>query len=120
MEKKVNKFIYWTPRIMSILFIIFLTLFSLDVFEGHYGFGGTVVALLIHNIPAVILAIVLWLAWKREIVGGIIFILAGFLYLGLILRNPEFEWYLLSYSFIIAVPTFFIGTLFLVGWLKKR
>ena len=52
MKKKINKFIYWTPRILAILFILFLAMFSLDIFEGNYGFLGTIAGLFMHNIPA--------------------------------------------------------------------
>lgn len=55
---KVNKYIFWTPRILSILFILFLAMFSLDIFEGNYGFWGTIVGLFMHNIPAMILLII--------------------------------------------------------------
>src|SRR3989344_1376326 len=77
---KVNKFIFWTPRVLSILFIIFLALMSLDVLEGNYGFWRTILGLFMHNIPAIILLIVLIVSWKYEIIGGISFILAGILY----------------------------------------
>ena len=56
---KVNKFIFWTPRILAILFILFLAMFSLDVFESASGFGEILVGLFIHNIPAMILLVVL-------------------------------------------------------------
>ena len=49
MEIKINKFIYWTPRVLSILFLIFLALFSLDIFEMNLGFWGTIVGLFMHN-----------------------------------------------------------------------
>jgi hypothetical protein len=118
-----NKFIYWTPRILSILFIAFLAMFSLDIFGNGYGFWGTILGLFMHNIPVIILSIILWISWKSEIVGGIVFILAGLLYVGNILfKSPgnQFEWYMLSYSFIIAGPALFIGILFLIGWSKRK
>lgn len=121
--KKVNKWIYWIPRILAILFILFLALFSLDVFDGNYGFWGTLLALLIHNIPSIVLAIILAISWKYEIVGGITFILAGLLFFILTLikaiNNPH-GWSIFGYSLIILIPTLLIGILFLVGWLKKR
>lgn len=119
MEKKINKFIYWTPRILSILFILFLALFSLDIFDLKLGFWQTIVGLFMHNIPSLILLIVLIISWKHEIVGGIAFILAGLLYIILLMMNP-FEWYMLSWSLIIAGPAFLIGILFTVGWFKKK
>ncbi|EKD56826.1 MAG: hypothetical protein ACD_58C00074G0001 [uncultured bacterium] len=124
MKKKVNKFVYWTPRILSIIFILFLSLFSLDVFEGNYGFWGTVLALFMHNIPSIVLLIILIISWNKEIVGGIAFILAGLLYcainiIGLIQSNP-IEWYRLAWCVQIAIPAFFIGILFLMGWFQKK
>ncbi len=120
---KINKFIYWAPRILSIMFLIFLALFSLDIFEGNYGFWGTIEGLFMHNIPVFILLGILIVAWKREIVGGIGFILAGLLYESRfaipMMRDPQFQWEFLLPSPIIAGPAFLIGILFLIGWFKK-
>ncbi len=118
--KKVNKFIYWTPRILSIIFILFLSLFSLDVFGNNLSFWQTVGALFIHNIPTIILIIVLLISWKYEIVGGIAFILAGLAYIYLILFRNQFEWYYLAWIVQISGPAFLIGILFLVNWFKKK
>lgn len=123
MENKINKVVYWTPRILSIMFLLFLAMFSLDIFEGDYGFWGTVVGLFMHNIPVFILAIILWISWKYEIVGGIGFILAGILYIAMILMNiikTGFEWYYLAWALQISGIAFLIGILFLVGWFKKK
>jgi hypothetical protein len=120
MDKKISKFIYWTPRILSIIFICFIALFSLDVFGNNYGFWGTALAFLMHNIPSFILLAILIISWKREIVGGVAFILAGLLYILTLAMNPQFEWYMISWSVTIAGPAFLIGILFLVGWFKKR
>lgn len=119
MKKKINKFLYWTPRILSIIFIIFLALFSLDVFDGNYTFFQTLLGLFMHNIPSLFLLITLLISWKHEIVGGIVFILAGIFYISMILINNSFEGSFYG-ALIIAGPAFFIGILFLLGWLKKK
>jgi len=119
-KPKVNKFIYWIPRIVSIIFILFLAMFSLDVFGNDYGFWGTLLAFLMHNIPVFILTAVLIISWKHEIVGGIAFILAGLLYIIMLLLSPNRQWYMLSWSIIIAGPAFLIGALFLVNWFGKK
>jgi hypothetical protein len=122
-KNKVPKWIYWTPRILSIIFVFFLALMSLDVFEESLGFWGTILGLFMHNIPAMILLIVLIISWKYEIVGGIGFILGGILYISMILKNIialGFEWYYLSWAVQISGIAFFIGILFLVGWNRKK
>ena len=121
---KVNKFIFWIPRILGIIFILFLAMFSLDVFDNSYTFWETIVGLFMHNIPALILLVVLIISWKYELVGAIIFILAGLFYIGTLLitisMDSSPQWYMLVWSLIIAGPAFLIGILFLVGWSQKK
>jgi len=118
-KPKISKFLYWAPRILSILFILFLSLFSLDIFGNNYTFWETVVGLFMHNLPSLVLLIVLLISWKHELVGGVAFILAGLLYIvSTFMRVP---WYLaLSWSLIIAGPAFLIGILWIINWIKKK
>jgi len=120
MKKKINKFIYWTPRILGIIFILFLMMFSLDIFEPGLTVWQIIISLFMHNIPSLILLIFLIISWKYEIVGGIVFILAGLLYNVLLAMNPNFEWYMLIWSLIISGPAFLVGILFLINWFKKK
>ena len=122
MKKKINKFVYWTPRIVSIILLLFLATFSLDVFEPGLTAWQIALGLFMHNIPVFILAIVLWISWKHEIVGGVAFILASVAHVVFsILRENIDPWYItLAISLIVDGPAFFIGILFLIGWFKKR
>jgi len=106
--------IFWAPRILSILFIIFLALFALDVFEEGRGFWGTALALFIHLIPNFVLVIILILSWKWEWIGGILYIAAGIFYL-VAVRNQHISAYI-----CISGTAFLIGVLFLIGWFSKR
>lgn len=118
-----NKFIYWAPRVLAILFILFLAMFSLDIFDGNYGFWGTVVGLFMHNIPSLVLTVLLVVAWKREIVGAIAFGAGGLLYIGTIVMtaiNNQFEWYMVSWCLMIAGPAFVVAFLFLINWRKRK
>ncbi|MFA5062400.1 MAG: hypothetical protein WC526_04615 [Patescibacteria group bacterium] len=94
-----KKFLYWLPRILSILLIIFISLFALDVFEEPQWF----LPLLIHLIPSFILIILTIIAWKHEKFGGFAFIVAGLLML--VFTNFK--------SLIISIPIVIIGALFL-------
>ena len=123
MGKKISRFVYWTPRILSILFILFLAMFSLDVFEGNCGFWGTILGLFMHNIPALVLLVVLIISWKYEyeIVGGIVFVLAGLLYIIMVIIRSSLPLPIaISWSLTIAGPAFLIGILFMINWFKKK
>ena len=117
--KKVSKFVYWTPRILSIIFLCFLALFSLDIFDMQLGFWGTVLGLFMHNIPVFALLIVLLFSWKHEWVGGIAFILAGIAYIVSLMFRGPFELYKIVWAIQIAGPAFFIGILFFLNWKRK-
>lgn len=122
MEKKINKFVYWTPRILTIMFLCFLSVFSMDVISPELSFWQIVAGLFIHNIPVFLLLIILIISWKREIVGGVAFIIIGILFmarmLGTIILN-RFELEALS-QLILAGPAFLIGILFVINWRKRR
>lgn len=124
MTRKVSNFVYWTPRVVSILFICFLALFSLDVIEPGRSTSEIVIGLIMHNIPVFVLLVLLVIAWKYEIVGGIAFILAGLLYsirTIFTVLSSDLPWYLgLSTTLIIAGPAFFIGILFLMNWFARK
>jgi hypothetical protein len=120
MKQRVSAFVYWAPRVLSIMFIAFLALFSLDVITPESSLKEIIVGLIMHNIPVFIMIIVLVIAWKHEIVGAIAFLLAGVIYVVFTTRSG-LDWRIaLSWSMTIAGPAFLIGGLFLVNWLRKR
>ena len=120
MENKVSRFVYWTPRILSIIFIVFLALMSLDIFGMGLSFREILVGLFMHNIPALILLAVLIISWKYEIVGGVVFILAGILYI-IFAFNRADNWQMaLLWILQISGAAFVIGGFFITNWIKKR
>ena len=66
MNETLKQTMFWMPRVAGILFVLFLSLFALDIFEMQLGFWGTIVGLFMHLIPSILLAIALFIAWKRE------------------------------------------------------
>ena len=120
MKRKSLDLQFWLPRVLAIFFLIFLALFSLDIFEGNYGFWGTILGLLMHNIPVFILMFVLWISWKHEIVGGVVFIAVGLFYILMRWRSAEIPTDTLLNSIIIAGPALVIGILFLINWFYKK
>lgn len=53
--------------------IIFVSLFALDVFEIGDSFWRQLLGFVIHAAPAIILAILMFFAWKRPVIGFVIF-----------------------------------------------
>jgi hypothetical protein len=66
----------WVARILCILAIAFISLFALDVFEEG-SLGQKILAFLLHMVPSFVLIIILVIAWKHELVGGIAIALIG-------------------------------------------
>jgi len=114
MNTPVKHLLFWTPRILGLLFAAFISLFALDVFEEHHGFWQTALALALHLIPTAILLLILGTAWRWEWVGALIFPALGGLYIFHFWGRFPWATYVL-----ISGPLFLLGGLFLVGWLKR-
>jgi hypothetical protein len=113
--------LFWTPRALSILFIAFLSLFALDVFDGHLGFWQTALALTMHLIPSFVLIAALVLAWRWEWIGAALYGAAGLLYVWWVvsMSRPVPPAMRLIWILTIAGPAFAIAGLFLANWLKR-
>lgn len=99
-----NKILYWTPRILGIVLILFISIFSFDALEeGFFVF-------FMNFIPSLLLVTALLVAWKNEFVGGIIYILLATVYSVLtIVGDRPLEGIL-----IIGGSVFLVGVLFIV------
>lgn len=107
------KMLYRSARFLAIVYILFLSLFALDVIEPGRSIWEILGGLLMHLIPNFILAAVLVLAWKWERIGGVIFILlaAGMFYF---FRNPF--WLNIG----LFSPVVLIGSLFIIGSILEK
>jgi len=115
-----KRFLFWTPRVLSILFITFVSLFAMDVFDEHLGLWRTVVALAMHLIPSFVLVVGLILAWRWEWVGTALYGAAGLLYIAWVVsmsRPVPWPWRLV-WMLTIAGPALLIAGFFLANWLR--
>lgn|GEM_PF-138123 len=117
---KTDNIFQWAPRVLSMIYIFLLMLFSLDAFSERSGFWGIASGLFMHNIPALILLIVLIVSWKYEIVGGIVFNLSGILYAVWLINGQHPCRVILTCLLCVSVPALITGVLFLAGWIRKR
>lgn len=108
-----EKILLWTPRILAVLAILFLMLFSMDCFEEGQGIKEQLICFFMHNIPAFIIVAILIVAWKWEQIGGMLFIVAAFA--GSIFFNGfRGNWGVN----IIMAPFLISGILFLIHFFK--
>ena len=116
-----KRLLYWTPRILAIAFILFISLFALDVFGEGLGFWQTIGALAIHFVPSFVLLVVLVLAWRWEWIGAVAFAGAGLAYIAsLVPRSSVSVAMRLEWASFIAVPALVLAGLFLLDWRKHN
>lgn len=104
-----EKMLIWSPRILAILAILFLMLFSFDCFEPGQGFRRQMTCFFMHNIPAYIIIAILVISWKWELLGGILFVAAAIT--GSIIFNGFGGNYGVN---IIMAPFVITGVLFMI------
>jgi len=113
-----NRVLFWTPRVLAIAYIVFLGCFALDVFSERHSFWTTVLALIIHLIPSLVLVAALILAWRWEWIGAALFAAAGVVYVTMVWPRAISPMAKLNWMVTIAGPAFLVATMFLVNWLK--
>jgi hypothetical protein len=111
-RKPAQQLLYWAPRALCIVFAVFISLFAFDVFREGQGFWATAIALLMHLIPTFLVLIVLAASWRREWIGGVLFIVLAVVYLVWAWNKPFGG---------VAIPLIsgllvLIGALFLLNW----
>jgi hypothetical protein len=119
-----DKILYWSPRVLGIIMILIVSMFALDSFAPGIPVGKQILAFIIHLIPSFVLIGILILAWKKEFIGGIIFITLGivlspYLYIHNFRMNHSVG-LTLSVISIFIVPFIITGVLFLINYFKEK
>lgn len=119
------KLLHWTPRVLCILAILFISMFAMDAFNPQLTLWHQIRGFLIHLLPSYILIAILWVAWKWELTGGIILTVFG-LVTTLLVWNINYSMNhsvstTLGVIFLITFPFILIGLLFIAShYAKKR
>ena len=119
------KIFHWTPRILCIIAILFVSMFAFDSFDPKLTIWQQIVGFLIHLIPSFILIIFLVIAWKWELTGGILLAVMGLGFTPKVfILNYNMNhsvWVSLGIIAMITLPFFIIGGLFILShYLKKK
>jgi hypothetical protein len=120
-----EKVFFWAPRILGILAISFVSMFALDAFQPELTIWEQLRDFLMHLVPSFILLAILLVAWKWELIGGIIFIAIGLVFTPVVyLHNYRMNgsvWMSLTVIAMITLPFIVMGILFIIHHkLKKR
>lgn len=106
-----KKFLFWSPRILIIIFGLFISIFALDVFSEYSKFWEMFIAFLIHLVPTYLIIIAGLIAHKKILIGGAIFIFLGLAYIYMTWGEFDFITFL-----IIGGPLILIGALFIISY----
>jgi uncharacterized membrane protein len=108
------KIIYWLSRVLSIAFVILLSLFALDVFSEYSGWQAAW-GFFIHLLPSIFLLAVVLISWKYDLIGAIVFLGFAVFYVLMVGLDRPWSWYA-----TISGPALVVGILFLLTWIQKR
>lgn len=110
-----NKKLFWTPRILAIIYILFLSLFALDALTGEGPFYRELLGFVFHLLPSFILLTALAASWKYPVHSGLAFMVFSLLF------TLFFNTYENILSFLtISLPLALIGVLFIVSDIKRN
>ncbi len=119
-----TKILFWLPRFLCIIAILFISLFALDAFEPDLTFWQQIGAFLIHFIPSFILLALLLIAWKWEYIGGIIFTILGLGFSPFIFKhNYDMNhsiWMSMGIIAMITLPFVVVGILFIMSYFQNK
>jgi hypothetical protein len=125
LQKKVNgkinvplsRFLFYTPRIAGILMILFVALFAQDVFTAGGNFWEQLLGFAIHAAPSIVLAILMFFAWRKPVIGFIVFGLVAVFFLRYVFGSADFG---ASNFLMFVAPMALISSLFWINWKWKE
>jgi len=108
MTKTTASVLLWTPRLAGVALALFLSTFALDAFDGRPAVDAFA-DFLIHLAPALLVLVLVSLAWRMPLVGA-----AGFPVLAI--GYAAIVRWRLDWTVAIAGPLLLLGALFFVSW----
>lgn len=107
-----SQVILWAPRILGIGLAIMLGLFAADVFIGNHGILGTLVALVMHLIPSLLVLGLVLVGWKHEGIAAMAFVALAVFYAATMAER-------LAWIVLVAGPLVLVSALFFNSWWVK-
>jgi hypothetical protein len=117
MHPFVKRLLLWTPRVLSILFALFVGLLSVAVFGA---FSNTFLVTLRYLLPSIIILFVLPFAWKWEWTGAIVYFILGIAYMAFVWDTQLSMGDNLILTSFITGPLILIASLFFLSWYYRK
>ncbi|MCU4155937.1 hypothetical protein J1N10_08110 [Carboxylicivirga sp. A043] len=119
-----SKILYWTPRVIYIATVAFISLFALDAFDSTFNTWHQIRNFIMHMIPSFALIAFLIYVWRKELTGGSILIFLGLALSVLVFRHN----FRMNHSvfksllpvFLLTLPFFITGILFIIDYFHRR
>jgi len=107
----------WIPRVLAVLYALFLMIFSFDVFGDAGVTAKEIGDFLVHSVPSFLILLLVFVTWKWPRLTGLFFILlsAGFAVYFLVTKEQEVA----SYYLMSLIPGA-IGVIYLLCGIKKK
>jgi len=119
-----TRVLHWLPRIICIMGILFISMFSIDALNSELTIWQQIWSLSMHLIPSFVLILLLLLSWKRELIGGIIFMIIGLGFSPIIFihnfKMNQSIWMSLGVISVITIPFAIVGVLFILSHYRKK
>ena len=112
-SRRGQRIVWWSPRLLGVLFSVFLGAFALDAFGNGTSTFDALRDFIIHLAPAGIMFAIVLLAWRWERLGGVMFFMLALAY-GVLTRGR------VSWMVTISAPLIVEGALFLWSSLMPR
>ena len=116
--------LHWSPRILCIMAILFISLFALDAFAPGLTLLQQIGGFLMHLIPSFVLLACLIIALKWELIGGILFTLIGIGFSPFVYRLNYHRIHnvgaCLEILLMITFPFIVVGVLFIMSHIMKK
>ncbi|MCG8581106.1 MAG: hypothetical protein MI866_14395 [Bacteroidales bacterium] len=119
-----SKILYWTPRLIYIATVIFISLFALDAFDSTFSTWHQIRNFIMHMIPSFALLAFLIYVWRKELTGGSILIIIGLALSFLVFRHN----FRMNQSVIkslipvllLTLPFCVTGILFIIDYFHRK
>lgn len=110
MFSKKNKW-HLAATSLGVLYAVALLIFAADVFNHEQNIAQTFYDILLHLLPTAVVFIIVVVAYNRPLIGAIIYLVLGLMYI--ITGWANMHW---TAHFLIAGPLLLLSALYITAW----